>query len=102
MSAHILLNKHCTVVQMSLIVSGNVTHMLVLICTAMTTTVREISLFTHSLAMRRSGAPADHIQTPSLCSPLFSELSSSLPVSSFHLTFRRARAALLVPVRLTD
>ena len=87
---------------MSLIVSGNVTHMLVLICTVMKTRARVISLFTHSLVMRRSGAPADHIQTPSLCSPLFSELSSSLPVGCFHLTFRPAQAALFGPVRLAD
>lgn len=45
---------------------------------------------TYSLEKRRSGAPADHIQTPSLCSPLFSELSSCLPAGCFHLTFRPA------------
>lgn len=61
-----------------------------------------IRLFTYSLERRWSGAPADHIQTPSPCCLLFSELSSSLPVCCLHLTFRPSRAALLVTVRLTD
>lgn len=62
---------------------------------------RKWSLFTYPLERRRSGAPVDHNQTPSLCYLLFSELSSSLPVGCFLFTFRPARAALLVTVRPT-
>lgn len=37
-------------------------------------------LLTYPLDQRYLDAPTDHIQTPSLCCPLFFELSSSLPV----------------------
>ena len=49
--------------------------------------------FTHSPERRRSGARADHIQTPSLCSLLFSGLFSSLPVGGVHLTSRPSCSA---------